>query len=92
MLYDSAFHCRMFAGHIGLVEDPATGSAVAAFSGAVAHFDRPPDGTHVRWIEQGFEMGRPSRIRLSLDIERGTLTDARIGGHAVVVAEGTLRV
>lgn len=92
VLQESAFHCRMFAGHIGLVEDPATGSAAASFAGAIAHFDRPVDGTHVRWIEQGMEMGRPSRIKLSLDIQGGVLTDARIGGHAVLVAEGTLLV
>jgi len=88
--HDSAFHARMFAGHVGLVEDPATGSAAAAFAGAVDHFDKPVDGTHSFWIEQGVEMGRPSRIRLSIDIERGTLTDARIGGNAVKVAEGLI--
>jgi trans-2,3-dihydro-3-hydroxyanthranilate isomerase len=87
---DSAFHARMFAGHVGLIEDPATGSAAAAFAGAVAHFDQPLDGTHSVWIEQGLEMGRPSRIRLSLDVEHGTLTDARIGGDAVKVAQGVI--
>lgn len=90
MMHDSAFHCRMFAGHVGLVEDPATGSAAAAFLGAINHFDRPVDGNHTLWLEQGVEMGRPSRIRLSLETKGGTLTDARIGGHAVVVAEGAL--
>lgn len=84
------FHARMFAGHIGIPEDPATGSAVAAFAGAVMHFDQPVDGTSELWIEQGVEMGRPSRIKLSLDVSRGALTGARIGGFAVKVAEGTL--
>jgi trans-2,3-dihydro-3-hydroxyanthranilate isomerase len=90
IFHDSAFHARMFAGHVGLIEDPATGSAAAAFAGAVAHFDRPVDGTHSFWIEQGVEMGRPSRIRLSLDVEGGMLTSARIGGNAVKVAEGAI--
>lgn len=89
-LHESNFHCRMFAGHIGLVEDPATGSAAAAFAGAVHHFDQPLDGQHQFWLEQGIEMGRPSRIRLSLDVEGGKLTAGRIGGHAVVTMEGTL--
>jgi trans-2,3-dihydro-3-hydroxyanthranilate isomerase len=35
-------------------------------------------------------MGRPSKIRLELDVERDRLIAARIGGHAVKVAEGTL--
>ncbi|HTV70121.1 MAG TPA: PhzF family phenazine biosynthesis protein [Rhizobiaceae bacterium] len=92
VLHDSAFHARMFAGHIGLVEDPATGSAAAAFAGAVMHFDRPVDGKTQLWIEQGMEMGRPSRIRLELDVEAGSLRSARIGGNAVKVAEGRLAV
>ena len=44
------------------------------------------------WIEQGIEMGRPSRIRLEMDVAGGKLTAGRIGGHAVRVAEGTLFV
>ena len=42
------------------------------------------------WIEQGIEMGRPSRIRLEIDVENGRMDGARIGGHAVKVAEGVL--
>lgn len=86
----SAFHARMFAGHVGIPEDPATGSAAAALAGAIVHFDQPVAGTSERWIEQGLEMGRPSNIRLELDVDDGALTAARIGGHAVKVAEGRL--
>jgi trans-2,3-dihydro-3-hydroxyanthranilate isomerase len=86
----SAFHARMFAPEFGIVEDPATGSALAAFSGAVARFDRPVDGAQRYWVEQGVEMGRPSRMRLELDIEGGVIAAARIGGNAVKVAEGSL--
>ena len=35
-------------------------------------------------------MGRPSLITLEIDIEGGEVAAARIGGDAVVVAEGTL--
>lgn len=86
----SAFHARMFAGHVGIPEDPATGSAVAGLAGAIMHFDRPADGTLECTIEQGLEMGRASFIRLQLDVENGALAAARIGGHAVKVAQGTL--
>ena len=58
----SAFHARMFAPDMGIPEDPATGSAAAAFAGVVHRFDALPDGAHKRIIEQGFEMGRPSLI------------------------------
>lgn len=87
---ESAFHARMFVPGSPGYEDPATGSAAAAFAGAIHHFDRPVDGPAQYWIEQGIEMGRPSRIRLELDIEQGRIAGARIGGHAVRFAEGSL--
>lgn len=88
--HDCAFHARMFAPAAGIPEDPATGSAVAAFAGAILTHDEPMDGEHRYWIEQGIEMGRPSRIRLEIEVESMAITAARIGGAAVKVAEGTL--
>jgi trans-2,3-dihydro-3-hydroxyanthranilate isomerase len=88
----SAFHARMFAPEHGVAEDPATGSAAAGFAGVVHRFDELPDGQHKRVIEQGFEMGRPSLIELSLSVEGGKLATVRIGGHAVRVAEGMIEV
>lgn len=87
---ESAFHVRMIVPGNPSYEDPATGSAAAAFAGAIMHFDRPGDGMTRCWIEQGLEMGRPSRIRLELDVAAGKLASARIGGQAVKVAEGKL--
>lgn len=88
--HDCAFHGRMFAPEMGLGEDPATGSAVANFSGVIAHFDGLAEGPSAFLIEQGMEMGRPSKIRLEIDAKSGAMHAARIGGHAVKVAEGTL--
>jgi trans-2,3-dihydro-3-hydroxyanthranilate isomerase len=88
----STYRARMFAGGWGIAEDPATGSAAAAFAGAVMAFDRPADGEHMFVIEQGFEMGRPSLISLGLEVEAGALRSATIGGSAVIVSEGTLRL
>ena len=88
----SSFHARMFAPAMGMAEDPATGSAAAAFAAVIRKFDTPPDGMH-RWvIEQGFEMGRPSLIALSMLVGRGKLEAVRIGGHAVRVSAGTIEV
>lgn len=86
------FHGRMIWKQLSLIEDPATGSAAAAFAGVVAHFDRPTAGAHRFLIEQGYEMGRPSVITLEIDVENGALAASRIGGHAVVVARGMLTV
>jgi trans-2,3-dihydro-3-hydroxyanthranilate isomerase len=87
---ESAYHARMFASAWGVYEDPATGSAVAAFAGVVEAFERPRDGESVLTIEQGFEMGRPSLIALGLVIENGALISATIGGSVVIVSSGSL--
>jgi trans-2,3-dihydro-3-hydroxyanthranilate isomerase len=88
----SAFHARMFDPGHDIPEDPATGSAVAAFAAVVHRFDRRPDGQTRIGIEQGFEMGRPSHITLELQVQGGTLKGVRIGGHAVGVLKGTITV
>ena len=86
----NSFHARMFAPVMGVHEDPATGSAVAAFAGYLAAHGGYADGEHVVGIEQGYEMGRASLIELTLKISGGKLTGASIGGSAVVVMEGTI--
>jgi trans-2,3-dihydro-3-hydroxyanthranilate isomerase len=88
----SSFHARMFAPDFGVPEDPATGSAATAFAAVVQRFDALPDGAHKRFIEQGYEMARPSLIALSLEVSAGKLAAVRIGGHAVRVAEGRIEV
>jgi trans-2,3-dihydro-3-hydroxyanthranilate isomerase len=90
--HDHSFRTRMFVHEVGIVEDPATGSAVAAMAGAVRVFDALPNGDHAAIVEQGFEMGRPSLIRLGMTVQGGKLTAVRIGGHAVEVMDGTLRM
>jgi len=37
-------------------------------------------------------MGRPSLVRLGLQVEGGALTAVTIGGGAVIVSEGVLHV
>ena len=86
----STWHARMFASGWGISEDPATGSAAAAFASVVMQFERPGDGGHVFVIEQGLEMGRPSFISLGVDVEDGALKVATIGGSAVIVGQGAI--
>ncbi len=86
-----AFHARMFSPGMGFSEDPATGSASAAFARVLERFGSLPDGSRTLEIEQGRDMGRPSRIVLGVDIRSGQLTEVTIGGDAVVVMEGTIR-
>jgi trans-2,3-dihydro-3-hydroxyanthranilate isomerase len=86
----SNFHTRMFAPWDGIAEDPATGSAAAAFSGALAAFEGLGEGASAFRLEQGVEMGRPSFIDMTLTLAGGALSKVSIGGQAVKVAEGRL--
>ncbi len=87
-----AFRARMFAPALGITEDPATGGAAAAFAGVVARFETPGDGANAFPIEQGVEMGRPSLIGLTIEMEGGALRETRISGGAVKVSEGVIFV
>jgi trans-2,3-dihydro-3-hydroxyanthranilate isomerase len=84
------FHARMFAPQNGIPEDPATGSAVAAFPGVLAKFAKPGDGRRTVAIEQGYEMGRPSLMNLEIVTAGGRLSSVSIGGDAVLVTSGTI--
>ena len=89
---DASWHVRMFAPGAGVMEDPATGAAAAGFPGQIALSQNLEDGGH-RWvIEQGFEMGRPSRINATVSVENGAVSSVRIGGEAVFVQKGQIFV
>ena len=84
------YHARMFWPVGGIREDPATGSAVAAFAGIIIKNEGLTDGDHAIVIEQGYEMGRPSLINLRLEVRNGKLNCAKIGGNVVEVARGVI--
>ena len=84
-----ALRARMFAPAMGIAEDPATGAAASALAGLLAQRDGNTDGTY-RWtVEQGVEMGRPSRLHLEADVAGGAVTAVRVGGASVLVSTGT---
>lgn len=86
------YQARMFAPQLGISEDPATGSAAAAFAGVMMQFEPLGDGEHDIVLRQGVAMGRPSTIGVQLCIEAGALRSVEISGSAVLVSEGTLLV
>lgn len=90
---ESAAHARMFAPGLGVVEDPATGSAAGALGAWLVRHRRvvSSDSEPVRLvIEQGYEMGRPSTIHVEVEHDDGAPSEVRVGGQAVFVAEGSL--
>jgi trans-2,3-dihydro-3-hydroxyanthranilate isomerase len=88
--HHATFHARMFAPTAGVPEDPATGSAAAAFSAVIERFDQLPEGISDFTIEQGIEMGRPSEIKLEIEVAARHLKRVRIGGYACLVMRGKL--
>ena len=86
----SHLRARMFAPELGVTEDPATGSAAAAFAGYLVASEPSRTGMHKWVVEQGFEMGRPSILHIEADTSEGKVTAVRVGGTAVKMSEGTL--
>jgi len=83
---------RMFAPGVAVPEDPATGSACAALGGYLGMRDATASGT-IRWVvEQGYEMGRPSLLHVTCEKSDGAITAVRVGGSAVHVASGSIRL
>lgn len=72
---------RMFAPFDGVPEDPATGSATAAACGMLAGLT----GTTVFHVAQGIDMGRPSRLSVTVDDE-----GIHLAGTCVPVMTGRL--
>jgi trans-2,3-dihydro-3-hydroxyanthranilate isomerase len=86
------WRARMFAPGINITEDPATGGAAAAFAGWLAMKDPAATGAFSWTIDQGVEMGRPSRIEISAEKSQGAVTAVRVAGRAVLMSEGRLRL
>lgn len=89
---DCQFHARMFAADIGFGEDPATGSAAAAFAGYLGQCSAFTDGPICLAIEQGLEMGRPSKLFVRAEKQNGVVNKIRVGGYSVLVSQGVLTI
>ncbi len=87
----ATIRARMYAPALGIGEDPATGSAAVCLASYLA--SHASGDAEFRWtIEQGFEMGRPSVLEISAKRTGDRIENVRVGGSAVVVSEGRLRV
>ena len=86
-------YSRMFAPGLGVMEDPATGSAAGPL-GCYLVEHRCVAGEDARQIinVQGVKMGRASRIHIAVTGDAGTITGVKVGGHAVLVARGEFLV
>lgn len=90
---DATVHVRLFAPMLGVAEDPATGSANGTLGAYLVHHEVVPvhEGTNRFVSEQGSEMGRPSTLRILVDVSEGEISRVRVAGDVVLVLEGTVR-
>jgi trans-2,3-dihydro-3-hydroxyanthranilate isomerase len=90
---DTLAHARMFAPGDGVPEDPATGSAAGPLGAYLAVHGVLPKTQTAFMLEQGIEMGRPSRIWIEVIRDSaGMPTTIRVGGTTVPVIRGTIEV
>jgi trans-2,3-dihydro-3-hydroxyanthranilate isomerase len=90
---DATAFSRMFAPHMGVTEDPATGSASGPLGCYLVHHGAVPPEKAVKMISlQGVRMGRPSRIYISIDMSKGKIDKVRVGGQSVILGEGNLQL
>ena len=87
-------HSRMFAPHtFAIPEDAATGSAAGPLGAYLVRYNLVPRAQTVTIInEQGFEMGRPSLLSITLSMNGDQIEDIWVGGQVVLTAEGTFYV
>jgi trans-2,3-dihydro-3-hydroxyanthranilate isomerase len=88
----SIIRARVFVPGQGIIEDPATGSAVAALGGYLGARESAASGSFSYVVEQGFEIKRPSILELEVDKTDSEVSAVRVGGAAVMVSEGMMEV
>ncbi len=84
------YRTRMFSPTAGIPEDPATGSASAILAAQLLASGALPEGETRVALQQGVEMGRPSRIGLTVVVTAGAVAQVRVAGSAVPVSEGRI--
>ncbi|RLV50842.1 PhzF family phenazine biosynthesis protein [Nocardioides mangrovicus] len=84
-------HSRVFVADLAVPEDPATGSAAAGLGIVLAASGVLPDGGDVE-IAQGAELGRPSRLFLTVEARGGVADRVRVAGRVFATMRGTLDV
>ena len=82
---------RMFAPSSGVAEDPATGSAAGPLALHLARHGRIGWGEEIE-IAQGVEVGRPSKLYARVEGSADEVERVEVGGSAVIVARGELKV
>ena len=87
---DADFNARLLGPHIGIHDDPPIGSAMPAFASYLCSFEHTRKGTHVFAVDRGDANSRRSVINLEMDNKGHEFVPLRVGGEAVLFAQGTI--
>jgi trans-2,3-dihydro-3-hydroxyanthranilate isomerase len=80
---------RVFVDILGIPEDPATGSGNGCLAGYLCRYKYFGNGKINIRVEQGYEITRPSLLRLRAERRKDKI-DVHVGGKATLVATGKL--
>jgi PhzF family phenazine biosynthesis protein len=89
---DADFNARLLGPNIGLQVDPPVGSAMPAFCSYLCSFEHTQKGTHTFAVERGEIASRRSLIQLEMDNKQQENLMVRIGGQAVIFADGVINL
>jgi trans-2,3-dihydro-3-hydroxyanthranilate isomerase len=90
---DETAYSRMLAPGLGVAEDPATGIASGPLGCYLLYHGLVSAEQARSMISlQGAAMKRPSRVHISIDSDDDHISLVRVGGQAVLVAQGRLFV
>ena len=87
----ASWKTRMFPADDGVGEDAATGSAAGPLAVHLARHGWIPFGEEIE-IEQGTEIGRPSRLYARVEGTADRIERVEVAGSTVVVARGEFRL
>ena len=91
--YEEHHHlsCRVFVNYLGIPEDPATGSAAGCLAAYLVNHMMFGSGQIEKTIGQGYEIGRPSEIRIKAQVT-GNEYEVYVGGKVFEIAKGEWKV
>ena len=89
---DADFNARLLGPRIGMHEDPPVGNAMPAFASYLCSFDFMKKGTYTFAVDRGEPGNRRSVLNLEMDHKGEYTLTIRVGGAAVMVAEGIMTI
>jgi trans-2,3-dihydro-3-hydroxyanthranilate isomerase len=87
---DADFNLRLLGPNIGPQDDPPVGGVLPAFASYLCSFDSLAQGTYSYAIDRGDANSRRSVLHIEMDNKGAPLLPLRVGGEAVIFAEGSI--